>query len=444
MRGDQRHGTGGLVDFAGLDADEAVLDDVDPAHALGAGAAVEFLDGLQRGDPDTVDGDRHAGFEGDDDLIRRRREFRGGGVVVDVLGGGVPDVLEVAGFDGAAPDVLVDRVRVLLGGLDRQSLFLGEGDGLVAGQGEVADRGNALQVRAEGLDAHFEADLVVALAGAAVRHGGGTEFTGGLDQVLDDNRAGDRRDQRVVALVEGVGLQRGHAVLVGEFVAGIGHVGFDGAAAQGTLADGLQRLAALPDVDGHGDDLGTGCFTDPADRYGSIQATGVGQHNTLSHFKCSLVVWFLVVFKLMAGFFSELQEAGGHFPAPLRIPRDQQHGVVPGDGPQDGGHDRVVDGQGQEVRRPRRGPEHHDVRRCLGGNQQFPAQPGKPGVQDLLGDAGLGRTFTALPRNGVHEHAVLAANPDRPEFHEVAGQRGLGDLDAVVRQQRGKLGLRTH
>ena len=291
MRGDQRHGAGGLVDLAGLDADEAVLDDVDPADALGAGAAVEFLDGLQRGDLDAVDRDRDAGFEGDGDLIRRRREFRGGGVVVDVLGGGVPDVLEVAGFDGAAPDVLVDRVRVLLGGLDRQALFLGEGDGLVAGQGEVADRGDALQVRAEGLDADLEADLVVALAGAAVGHGGGAEFAGGLDQVLDDHRAGDRGDQRVVALVEGVGLQRGHAVLVGELVARVGHVGLDGAAAQGALADRLQRFAALSDVDRHGDDLGAGGFADPADGYGSIQATGVGQHNTLSHLKCSLVVW---------------------------------------------------------------------------------------------------------------------------------------------------------
>ena len=206
-----------------------------------------------------------------------------GGVVVDVLGGGVPDVLEEAGLDGAAPDVLVDRVRVLLGGLDRQSLFLGEGDGLVAGQGEVADRGDALQVRAEGLDADLEADLVVALAGAAVGDGGGAEFAGGLDQVLDDHRAGDRRDQRVVALVEGVGLQRGHAVLVGELVAGVGDVGLDGAAAQRALADGLQRFAALSDVDRHGDDLGAGGFTDPADGYGSIQATGVGQNNTLSH-----------------------------------------------------------------------------------------------------------------------------------------------------------------
>src|SRR5690606_6254532 len=41
--GDERDRARGLVDLAGLDADEPVLDDVDPAHALGAGAAVELL-----------------------------------------------------------------------------------------------------------------------------------------------------------------------------------------------------------------------------------------------------------------------------------------------------------------------------------------------------------------------------------------------------------------
>jgi hypothetical protein len=116
-----------------------------------------------------------------------------------------------------------------------------------------------------------------------VRNGGCTEFARSLDEVLDDNRARDGRHQRVVPLVEGVCLQRGDAVLVGELVASIGNVSFDGATAQRALADGLQRLAALSDVDRHSDDLGTGGFTDPADGYGSIKATGVGQHNTLSH-----------------------------------------------------------------------------------------------------------------------------------------------------------------
>src|SRR6185312_8950743 len=140
-----------------------------------------------------------------------------------------------------------------------------------------------LQFRAQGLDADLEADLVVALAGAAVGDGGGAELLGGGDQVLDDDRAGDRRDQRVVVLVEGPGLQGGHAVLVGELVAGIGHVGLDGPAAQGAVAHGFQGFPALSDVDRHGDDLGAGGFADPADGHGRIQAAGVGQDNAFLH-----------------------------------------------------------------------------------------------------------------------------------------------------------------
>src|SRR5699024_6971190 len=55
VRGDQRHRARGLVDLTGLDAHQTVLDDVDAADALGAGAAVELLDRLERADGATVD-----------------------------------------------------------------------------------------------------------------------------------------------------------------------------------------------------------------------------------------------------------------------------------------------------------------------------------------------------------------------------------------------------
>ena len=44
VRGDQCDRAGRLVDLAALDADQAVLDDVDPPDALGAGTAVQLLD----------------------------------------------------------------------------------------------------------------------------------------------------------------------------------------------------------------------------------------------------------------------------------------------------------------------------------------------------------------------------------------------------------------
>ena len=48
MGGVERGDAGRLVDAAALHADEAVLDDVDPTHAVAAGDFVELLHHLQR------------------------------------------------------------------------------------------------------------------------------------------------------------------------------------------------------------------------------------------------------------------------------------------------------------------------------------------------------------------------------------------------------------
>src|SRR5450830_446380 len=70
--GDESHGAGRLVDLARLDADEAVLDHVDPPDALRARAAVHLLDGLERCDRHPVKSDRHTLLERDDDLVGDR------------------------------------------------------------------------------------------------------------------------------------------------------------------------------------------------------------------------------------------------------------------------------------------------------------------------------------------------------------------------------------
>ena len=65
-----------------------------------------------------------------------------------------------------------------------------------------------LEVRVERGDAHLEADLVVALAGAAVRDVLRPVAMRLLDEVLHDDGPAHRREQRVLVLVERVGLQR--------------------------------------------------------------------------------------------------------------------------------------------------------------------------------------------------------------------------------------------
>jgi hypothetical protein len=82
--------------------------------------------------------------------------------------------------------------------------------------------------------------------------------SGRLDQVLGDERSRQRRNQRVAVHVEGVGLKCREAVRVGELVAGVDDDRFDRATGQGALADRVQVLTSLSDVDGDGDDLSVG------------------------------------------------------------------------------------------------------------------------------------------------------------------------------------------
>ena len=70
MGGVEDRGRRRLVDLAALDPDEAVLDVVDPADAVGAAERVEPLDQGDRLEPLAVEGDRDPALEGDRDLDR--------------------------------------------------------------------------------------------------------------------------------------------------------------------------------------------------------------------------------------------------------------------------------------------------------------------------------------------------------------------------------------
>ncbi len=281
MRGDQRDRAGRLVEFAGLDADKAVLDEVDAADALGARAAVHLLDRLQRGHVAAVDLDRHALLEFDDDLVFDRREVRVVGVRVAVLGGRVPRVLEEAGLNGATPHVLVDGERALLGLHDRQVVVVGVGDLHVTRQRQVANRADRLELGVDRLDGDLEAHLVVALAGAAVRDCVGAKLVCGAHQVLGDQRTRDRGDERVHAFVHGVRLEGLHAVFVRELVACVHDVRFDGAARERAFLDRLEAFAALADVERDGHHVFAGAVLEVRDGDGGVEAAGVREHNTV-------------------------------------------------------------------------------------------------------------------------------------------------------------------
>ena len=152
--------------------------------------------------------------------------------LVDIVGRPGPRVLEDAGLDGAAPDVVVDRVGRLLRDRDLDPAGDRVLDLLLARQAHAdPHRGDHLESRVEGVDGDVEADLVVALARAAVGDRVGAFLLGDLDQELGDERPGERRGEGVDALVQRVRLEGRAAVVGDEVLARVHDVGAAGAGA---------------------------------------------------------------------------------------------------------------------------------------------------------------------------------------------------------------------
>ena len=83
---------------------------------------------------------------------------------------------------------------------------------------------------------------------------------------------GRDKAERVLAFVQSVRLESGHAVLFCELVAGVCHVCLHGTTVEGALANNLQVFSALADVNGDGHNLTAGLFTDPSDGDRGVQA----------------------------------------------------------------------------------------------------------------------------------------------------------------------------
>ena len=287
VRGVQDGRRGRLVDLAALDADEAVLDVVDAADAMRAAERVQALDELDGREALAVERDRDAALEGDRDLDRGRRVGRRDGPLVGVGRRRDPRVLEDPGLARAAPQVDVDRVRAGLGDRDLDAALVGVVDLLVAGQAHPdAHRRDDLEPRIERVRRDIEADLVVALAGAAVGDRVGALALGDLDEELRDQRPGERGRERVGALVQRVGLEvRPHEV-GHEPLAGIDDVGARRAGRHRPLLDALAQRAAA-EVDGQRDHLGVVLLLEPGDGDGRIESARVGEDDLLHEYGTS-------------------------------------------------------------------------------------------------------------------------------------------------------------
>ena len=275
-----------LVALAALHADEAVLHHVEAAEAVRAGDLVHLEDDVEVAHLLAVE------RAGDAVLERDLHDGRGvgsllgvGGHRIDVRRRLVPGVFQNTALDGAAPQVVVDRIGRLLGGgnfhpVRRRPVHL-----LRTGlQIPLANRGDDFQRRIEHHDGRLKAHLIVALAGAAVRHVLRAELVRDLDEMLRDQRARESGHERVLVLVERVRGERGGKVFLGEFLAHVDHAALDGAGAQGLVVNLLETVMLLSNIANDGDDVEPALLLHPLDAHRRIKATGVGQDNPVPLF----------------------------------------------------------------------------------------------------------------------------------------------------------------
>ncbi len=295
MGNDEGQGARCLVALTALNADHAVLDHVDAAEAVVAGDLVHLGDDVQVAHLLAVDGNRQAALELDLNLGGLVGSLLGvGGHGVDVQRRAVHRVFQNTALDGAAPQVVVDGVRLGLGGGNGYAVSLCPVHFLLAGVHiPLANRGDDLQRGVQRLDGGLEANLVVALAGAAMGHVLGTELMGGVYQVLGDQRAGKGGYQRVLVLEVGVGEQGLGQVVGGEVLAHVGDDAVHRTRSQRALLNLLQAFVLLTYLAHNGDNVEVLLVLKPLDANAGVQAARVGEY---AFILCHLLTFLLALF----------------------------------------------------------------------------------------------------------------------------------------------------
>ena len=202
----------------------------------------------------------------------------------DVVRGDVPGVLQRAALVGDVPQVAVAAVDLRRRRGARDAPLVEVGEQVLAGTHlPLAPRRDHAQVRGQRRDRALEADLVVALARAAVRHRDRADAARQLDLRLGDDRAGRGRAEEVRALVHGVRHQRREGVVLDELAAQVLDVARRGPRRARLLLEPLQLAVALADVRGEGDHLAPVRLDQPRNDRGRVQPARVRQHHLVSH-----------------------------------------------------------------------------------------------------------------------------------------------------------------
>ena len=140
----------------------------------------------------------------------------------------------------------------------------------------IAPRSDGGDGGAERLCAHFEAHLVISLAGGSVSNVLGSLFDGNADHLLGNAGPGDGRSQQIAGFVNGVALDGFKDVILGKVLAEVGDNALEGTAIDSLGLNLGKVFLELPDVGAEGDDV-EALFDQPFEDNGGVETAGVGE-----------------------------------------------------------------------------------------------------------------------------------------------------------------------
>ena len=179
------------------------------------------------------------------------------------------------------PEVLIDAVRLLRRYGKRDASRLGVRE-LILPRAEIplppgSDHPELGRQRPVG---DLEANLVVALSGAAVGQRVAAVGQRRLHLRFRDQRPRERRSEQVAALVDRAGAQGGEEVVGGELCLEVDDLARDRAGAKRLFSNRLEVLL-LSDVGHHRDHLAGVVIPQPGDHHRRIESARVGEGDAL-------------------------------------------------------------------------------------------------------------------------------------------------------------------
>src|SRR3984957_13905052 len=244
----------GLIEAAALDANEAILYQVDAADRIAGADLVQQLNDLYRLQRHSVYGYRLAFDEADlHYFLTVRRFLRGAGPNPGGGQGRVTCVLKFAALMADVPQVAVAGVDLLPACRYLDAMGFGVVQAVFTRlQRPLTPGGDDFQVGSERLIRMLKTDLVVAFAGASMGYSVRAFRQRHFYLVLGDHGTRDRRTEEVLMLVNSSGAHGRIDILAHELVSQVEHHGLLGAGSVGFCDHGVQILT-LADIGNHGD-----------------------------------------------------------------------------------------------------------------------------------------------------------------------------------------------